>query len=94
MSTTTSLHTGRKAPRPGSRSVGAHVVRVHVHEEDGCWWAETPDYPGLTITEASKDALLDAIRPAVEFHLHESDVDLTAGIRLAISLPSSGLGLA
>ncbi len=78
MSTATSARGTTRIRRAPSRSLGMLVVRVVAHEDEGSWWAETPDYPGLTVVAPTREELTERIKPAVQFHLEESgtDVDL------------------
>jgi predicted RNase H-like HicB family nuclease len=43
-----------------------------IHHEEECWWAESPDLPGLCVAEDSRESLLTAIKPAVEYYIEET----------------------
>lgn len=74
MTTAATAHAVLRKPEVASRSLGTLVVAVHVHQDEGSWWAETPDYPGLTVVAPSREMLMDRIMPAIEFHLEECGV--------------------
>lgn len=74
MTTAATAHAVPRKSDVARRSLGALVVAVHVHPDEASWWAETPDYPGLTVVAPSREELMDRIRPAIEFHLEECGV--------------------
>jgi predicted RNase H-like HicB family nuclease len=43
-----------------------------IHHEEHGWWAESPDLPGLSVAEDSRESLLAAIKPAVEYYIDET----------------------
>ncbi len=52
----------------------AHVeLQVTVHEEDGMYWAEVPNHPGLFASGETMDELLEALGEA--WSLYNSDAD-------------------
>ena len=51
---------------------GSLLIRIIIHHEDGCWWAESPDLAGLSLAEDSRESLLNAVRPAVEYYIDET----------------------
>ena len=55
--------------RTAARSFSLWRVLTPIPHEDDCWWAESPDLPGLSVAEDSREALLAAIKPAVEYYI-------------------------
>jgi len=74
MTTATSASTAQPVKTAAGYSLGGLVVRVVAFEDEGSWWAETPDYPGLTVVAATREELTGRIKPAVAFHLEESGI--------------------
>jgi len=58
--------------RTAARSFSLWRVLTPIPHEDDCWWAESPDLPGLSVAEDSREALLAAIKPAVEYYIEET----------------------
>lgn len=75
MSTAASARSSTRPNPAASHSLGALVVQVLAHEDESSWWAETPDYPGLTVVAPTRDEITRRIKPAVQFHLEECGVD-------------------
>lgn len=48
------------------------AISILVHSEEGSWWAESPELPGLSIAADSLPELRAMIVPAIAFH-RESD---------------------
>ena len=57
---------------PSGETRGPLIITVLVHAEDDTWWAESTQLPGLTIAEDSRDELVAAIRPAVDYYIEET----------------------
>lgn len=92
MSTATSAGTAVRRPQAASHSLGALVVHVAAYEDAGSWWAETPDYPGLTVVAPTRDELVTRIKPAVEFHLEECGIEFDPeGLHIYVTFGQLGL---
>ena len=48
---------------------GDAEIQVIVHEEDGMFWAESPDMPGLFASGESMDELLESLGEALALYL-------------------------
>jgi len=58
--------------RTATRSFSLWRGLTPIHHEEECWWAESPDLPDLSVAEDSREALLAAIKPAVEYYIEET----------------------
>jgi len=66
------------------------AVSMLVHSEEGSWWAESPDLPGLSIAADSLPELHALIEPAVAFHLGSGEEPEIVEVRvddLSVSTP-------
>ena len=63
------------------------VIDVRLHEENGTWWAESEQIPGLSVVADSRAQLVDALRGAVAFAL-EIDPDEVQDATGAASSPN------
>lgn len=72
MSTATWSYSLRRGLTPAGLTQGSLLIRIMVQHEEDCWWAESPDLPGLSVVEDSREALLAAIRPAIEYYIEET----------------------
>lgn len=72
MSTLTNTASVMRAAGPNGSTSGPLSIKVNVHCDDGCWWAESPQLPGLSIAEDSFESLASAIRPAIEYYIEET----------------------
>lgn len=59
----------QRLPKETSESL---LVTVLVHSEDATWWADSPELPGLVIADIDRNALIDAIGPAVDYYVEET----------------------
>lgn len=57
---------------PTGQTQGSLLISITIHCEDGYWWAESPELPGLSVAEDTHDALLNALKPAVEYYIEET----------------------
>lgn len=57
---------------PTGLTQGSLLIRILIHHEEDSWWAESPDLPGLTVAEDSRESLLAAIKPALEYYIDET----------------------
>ena len=62
----------RRDLRPATQSHGSVVIRLMIRGDNGCRWAESPELPGLSVAEKSRNSLLSAISPAVEYSTDET----------------------
>lgn len=76
---------------PTGQTRGPLSITVIIHSEDDCWWAESPQLPGLSIAEATRDELLAALRPAVQYYIEETP-DLKAR-HVAMHIMDEHLGI-
>ena len=72
MSTATRSYSLWRGLTPAEYTQGSLLIRIMIHHEDGCWWAESPDLPGLSVAEDSQESLLNAVRPAVEYYIEDT----------------------
>lgn len=72
MSTATRSLTLWRGFIPAGLTQGSLLIRMMIRHEEDCWWAESPDLPGLSVAEDSEESLLAAIKPAVEYYVEET----------------------
>ncbi len=72
MSTATRSYSLWRGLTPAGLTQGSLLIRIMVHHEEDCWWAESPDLPGLSVAADSRESLLAAIKPAVEYYVEET----------------------
>jgi predicted RNase H-like HicB family nuclease len=53
-------------------------TNVVMHDEDGSWWADSPDMEGFTVVAPTLVALQEAARGALAFHLDTDQSVLVA----------------
>jgi predicted RNase H-like HicB family nuclease len=60
---------------------------ARIHHEDGSYWAEVPDLPGVFASGDTVDELLDALKEAVVLYLGDGDVGATelSELKLAVT---------
>jgi predicted RNase H-like HicB family nuclease len=51
-------------------------IRVTYHQEEGSWWAESPDVPGFSATAEDLVELRTLVREGLTFHLRVDSVDV------------------
>lgn len=51
-------------------------IRVIYHEEEGSWWAESPDVPRWTAGASSFDEVRKLAEEGVRFALERDDVEI------------------
>lgn len=44
----------------------AEYIAINIHREDNIWWADSPDLPGFTRVDNTKQGLINRCRTAVE----------------------------
>lgn len=49
------------------------TVTVTYHEEDGSWWAESPDVAGFTAVGASLTEVRELVHEGIPFYLEDDD---------------------
>ncbi len=72
MSTATRSFSLWRGLTPAGLTQGSLLIRIVIHHEEDGWWAESPDLPGLSVAEDSRESLLAAIKPAVEYYIEET----------------------
>jgi predicted RNase H-like HicB family nuclease len=50
-------------------------ITALVHNEDGMYWAEVPEYPGLFASGETMDELIEALTEAWGMYIHERKPD-------------------
>jgi predicted RNase H-like HicB family nuclease len=50
-------------------------ITALVHSEDGMYWAEVPEYPGLFASGETMDELIEALTEAWAMYTHERKPD-------------------
>ncbi len=58
-----------------------------IHHEDGSYWAEIPDLPGVFASGDTVDELLEGLKEAVGLYLGDSEAGSTelSGLKLAVT---------
>ena len=72
MSTALTSLSARRDLRPMTQSHGSVVIGLMIRGVNGCRWAESPELSGLSVAEKSRNSLLSAISPAVEYSTDET----------------------
>jgi predicted RNase H-like HicB family nuclease len=73
-------------------------ITALVHNEDGMYWAEVPDYPGLFASGETVDELIEALTEAWGMYIHERKADEKTAescepAKTGVSSETSSLGL-
>ena len=60
---------------------------ARIHHEDGTYWAEVPDLPGVFASGDTVDELLDALKEAVVLYLGDSETSAAelSELKLAVT---------
>ncbi|CAL8978671.1 hypothetical protein CELL_02935 [Cellulomonas sp. T2.31MG-18] len=52
------------------------AVTVHYHEEDGSWWADSPDVAGFTAVGHTLTEVRQLVQEGIPFYLQDKAVDV------------------
>jgi predicted RNase H-like HicB family nuclease len=61
---------------------------ARIHHEDGTYWAEIPDLPGVFASGDTVDELLEALKEAVALYLGEDEPGTAELSELKLALPA------
>ena len=61
---------------------------ARIHHEDGTYWAEIPDLPGVFASGDTVDELLEALKEAVALYLGEDEPGAAELSELKLALPA------
>jgi predicted RNase H-like HicB family nuclease len=61
---------------------------ARIHHEDGTYWAEIPDLPGVLASGDTVDELLEALKEAVALYLGEDTAGTTELSELKLAPPA------
>ena len=70
------------------RSPGTMEYTARIHHEDGTYWAEISDLPGVFASGDTVDELLEALKEAVALYLGDDESGTAELSELKLALPA------